>query len=70
MCPGLTGNEPSLFTGAFQRTGSHQSKTYGAGEFESTNNMVDFSAERISDVYRTSSTIQPTSSYSLIIIKT
>ena len=69
MCPGLTGNEPSLFTGAFQRTGNHQSKTYGAGEFEATNNMVDFSAKRISEVYGASSTVQPISSYSLMIIK-
>ena len=69
MCPGLTGNEPSLFTGAFQRTGSHQSKTYGAGEFESTNNLVDFKAERNSNIYGAYTTVQPRSGYSLIIIK-
>ena len=69
MCPGLTGNEPSLFTGAFQRTGSHQSKTYGAGAYENNNNMVDFKAERSSNMYGLSSTFQPRSSYSLIIIK-
>lgn len=67
---GVSGNESSLFTGAFARTGSYNSKTYGsAGGYEKNNNLADFKAERSSNMYGLSSTFQPRSSYSLIIIK-
>ena len=70
LCSGVSGDETSLFTGSFQRTGSYNSKTYGsAGGYEKNNNLADFKAERSSNIYGLSSTVHPSSCYSLMIIK-
>ena len=68
---GDTGNntEAKYFTGAFTRTGSGPSKTSRADHGEFCNNAARFEAPRSSSVYGSSTTVQPSSVRSMILIK-